>query len=156
LVDTLGIPVWVNDRADVAWAARAAGVHVGADDIPVARLRSAAPFACSIGVSVGNEREASAALAGDPDYWSIGSVYRTGSKLDAGTPIGPEGLSKLAGRAPEGMPIVAIGGITVERVPEVIGSGAGGVAVIGAIFLEPDPERAARRLRDAVDAGRGS
>jgi thiamine-phosphate diphosphorylase len=151
LGQALAVPLYLNDRADVAWAAGAAGVHVGADDLPAAALRATARPPFRIGVSVGTPAEAEAALHADPDYWSIGSVFPTPSKPDAGAPIGVEGFRRLAALAPAGMPVIAIGGITADRVAPVIGAGAAGVAVIGAIFGAVDIERAARRLRDAVD-----
>lgn len=154
LVERVAIPVYVNDRADVAWAAGAAGVHVGADDLPTARLRGASRPAFGVGVSVGNDREASEACAGAPDYWSVGSVHATAHKPDAGVPIGVTGFRRLAAMAPAGTPVIAIGGVTAERVPELMAAGAAGVAVIGAIFGAPDPADAARRLRAAIDRGR--
>ncbi|MDH3495491.1 MAG: thiamine phosphate synthase [Gemmatimonadota bacterium] len=154
LVKALTIPVMVNDRADVAWLAGAAGVHLGADDLPAARVRRHSPSPFAVGVSVGIPDEAAAVQSADVDYWSIGSVYATPSKPDAGAPIGAAGFRELASRAPRGMPCVAIGGITVERVPELRGAGVAGVAVIGAIFGAVDVERAARLLRDAMDAPR--
>jgi thiamine-phosphate pyrophosphorylase len=153
LIAAVRIPVWVNDRADVAWLAGAAGVHLGADDLPGDRVRTAAPRPTAIGVSVGTRAEAERARAAGADYWSLGSVYATGSKPDAGEPIGVEGFAALAALAPVGVPCVAIGGLTAERVAAVCAAGAGGVAVISAVFGAPDVEAAARRLRDAVDAG---
>ena len=155
LISRVRIPVWINDRADVALAAGAAGVHLGQDDLPPARLRGIAPPPFGVGVSVGNDAEAAAVADVAIDYWSIGSIYATPSKADAGEPIGTDGLSHLVRRAPRAMPIVAIGGITAERVTDVCAAGADGVAVISAVFGAPDPERAARRLRDAVDAATG-
>ncbi len=151
LVATLSIPVYVNDRADIALAAGASGVHVGADDSPPAAVRKIAPRAFRIGVSVGNELEATAARTADVDYWSIGSVYATGSKPDAGQPIGPSGFKRLAAIAPADMPIMAIGGVNQGNVTEIISSGAQGIAVISAIFGAPDVEMAARGLRTLVD-----
>lgn len=153
LVEALSVPVYVNDRADVAWAAGAAGVHLGAGDLTAARVRAAAPRPLLIGVSVGTEFEAQAVMDTAPDYWSVGSVYATPSKADAGAPIGIDGLRRLARRAPAEVPIIGIGGITAENVGEVIAAGAVGVGVIGAIFGASDPEQAARHLRDAIDAG---
>lgn len=152
LIAALGIPVWVNDRADVAWLAGAAGVHLGADDLPVDRVRARGPRPLGIGASVGSEREAAAARRALADYWSIGAIYPTPSKADAGAPIGVAGFRALAARAPAGLPCVAIGGITAERVRELRAAGAVGVAVIGAIFGAAEVERAARALRRAVDA----
>lgn len=156
LIAALRIPVYVNDRVDVAWLGGAAGVHLGPDDLPAGRLRGHALRPFRIGVSVGTLEEAETARRADPDYWSIGAIYRTPSKQDAGAPIGPTGFRRLAARAPGGMPCVAIGGITAERVPELRASGAAGVAVIGAIFGAPDVERATRALRRAVDASRAA
>jgi thiamine-phosphate pyrophosphorylase len=155
LMRALTIPVWVNDRADVAWLAGAAGVHLGADDLPADRVRAGAPHRLSIGVSVGTPPEADRARPFGADYWSLGSVYATASKPDAGAPIGIGGFARLAALAPAGVPCVAIGGVTVERIAELCAAGARGVAVISGMFGAPDVERAARRLRDAIDAGLG-
>ena len=77
LVRTLSIPVCVNDRIDVALAAGAAGVHLGADDLPVVRARVLGPPPFAIGVSVGDAREAALAREGTPDYWSVGNPGRS-------------------------------------------------------------------------------
>ncbi len=150
----LTVPFYLNDRADVAWAAGADGVHVGAADLPAAALRAVAPRPFRIGVSVGTPAEAEAARRSDPDYWSVGSVFATATKPDAGAPIGIAGFRALAALAPAGMPVIGIGGMTAERAGDLIRAGARGVAVISAIFAAADIERAARALRDAVDAAR--
>jgi thiamine-phosphate pyrophosphorylase len=148
----LPVPVWVNDRADVALAAGASGVHLGADDLPPAAVRALAGDALRVGVSVGTAEEAEAALRAPAHYWSIGSIYGTTTKPDAGAPIGIEGFRRLASLAPEAMPVVAIGGITAENAGDVIAAGAVGVAVSGGVFGAGDVRRAARRVRDAIDA----
>jgi thiamine-phosphate pyrophosphorylase len=148
----LTIPVWVNDRADVALAAGACGVHVGTGDIPPAAVRAFAGDRLQVGVSVGDEAEAAAARAAAADYWSIGALYATGTKPDAGTPIGPARFRALAALAPEGMTTIAIGGIGVENVAEVLAAGAHGVAVSQAVFAAGDVRRAAQSLRDVIDA----
>lgn len=145
----LSVPLYVNDRADVAWAAGAAGVHLGQDDMPAAPLRALLPPPFRIGISVGSPDEAR--VAGAADYWSVGPVYRTATKPDAGDPLGPAGFADLARLAPPGMPVIAIGGITAANVGAVMAAGAHGVAAIGAIFGGPDIERATREIRDAVD-----
>lgn len=147
----LSVPLYVNDRADVAWAARAHGVHVGAEDLPAEALRPAAPQGFVIGVSVGSPAEAAAARRAEADYWSIGSVFATATKPDAGLPIGITGFHALAALAPAGMPVIGIGGITADNAGDLVRAGAHGVAVISAIFAAGDIERAARQLRDAVD-----
>jgi thiamine-phosphate pyrophosphorylase len=151
LVRAVSVPVYVNDRADVAWAAGANGVHVGPDDLPAAELRAIAPRPFLIGVSLGTEGEAEAVRGADVDYWSIGSLFRTATKPDAGEPIGLEGLQSLARLAPRGVPVVGIGGIDASNAAAVIGAGASGVAVISAVFAAADVVRATRQIRDAVD-----
>jgi thiamine-phosphate diphosphorylase len=146
------VPVYVNDRADIALAAGAHGVHVGAEDLTPSAVRDLAGDALRVGVSVGNEEEAARALVEAADYWSIGSVFATGTKPDAGDPIGTEGFRVLADHAPEGMTVIAIGGITADNVAMVMGAGAEGVAVSRGIFGAPDPESSARAIRKAVDA----
>ncbi len=151
LVAALSIPVYVNDRADVALAASATGVHIGTEDIPPALVRGFAANRCRIGVSVGTTDEAGAALEVDVDYWSIGSIYATASKSDAGAAIGIAGFKKLARLAPAGMPVIAIGGIDASNTRLVLEAGAHGVAVIRAVFGATDVERSTRKLRDIVD-----
>ncbi len=146
LVARVPVPVIVNDRADIALACGAAGVHVGPDDIPAAAIRRIAPPGFLIGVSVGSESEISNAAGGD--YTGIGPVYGSLSKLDAGNAIGLLGFAHLADAA--GLPAVAIGGITTATAADVMAAGASGIAVIAAIFGASDPEAAARSLRRAI------
>ncbi len=148
------IPVYVNDRADVAVLAGAAGVHLGADDLPASGIRTVAPRPVRVGVSVGTAAEADRALRADADYWSIGPFYHTPTKTDAGPALGAAGFQRLASLAPKHIPVVAIGGITPVNVTEVLDAGADGVAVIGAIFAAPDVTAAARILRDRLDSWR--
>jgi thiamine-phosphate pyrophosphorylase len=146
LVRAVGVPVIVNDRADVAIAAGAAGVHLGADDVPASVIRRIAPEGFIIGVSVGNDAEV--ANSAGADYAGIGPFFATGSKSDAGHPIGPEGFSRLAALA--GLPAVAVGGVTAENAAIPMAAGATGIAVIGGVFGSGDPAGAARRLRSAI------
>ena len=142
------VPLVVNDRADVALAAGAAGVHVGVDDLAPALLRRVVPPGFIIGASVGDDDEV--ARSEGADYVGIGPVYGTGSKADAGAAIGPARFAELAARC--ALPAVAIGGITSDRVAEVMTAGASGVAVISALFGASDPTQAARAIRSALDA----
>lgn len=146
LIAALPVPVIVNDRADVALAAGAAGVHVGADDLPVAALRRIAPAGFIIGASVGSEEEAERAAGAD--YVGIGPVYGTASKADAGDAIGVEGFTRLLARCRA--PAVAIGGIDASNAGAVISAGARGIAVIRAVMRAPAPEEAARAIRSAI------
>ena len=142
------VPLIVNDRADVALAADADGVHVGVDDLSPALLRRIVPEGFIIGASVGSDDEVERSEGAD--YVGIGPVYATGSKPDAGSEIGPERFAELARRC--GLPAVAIGGISVETTPAVLAVGASGIAVISALFGSADPTRAALDLRAALDA----
>jgi len=142
------VPLIVNDRADVALAADADGVHVGVDDLSPALLRRIVPAGFIIGASVGSDDEVERSAGAD--YVGIGPVFATGSKADAGAAIGAARFAELAARC--ALPAVAIGGISAERVPEVLSVGADGIAVISSLFGAPDPTLAARALRSALDA----
>ncbi len=149
-----GVPLIVNDRLDVALAIEAEGVHVGHDDMPPAIARRLIGPDRILGVSPETLTEARQAERDGADYLGVGDVYGTPSKPDAGTPIGIEGLTEVVGAV--SIPVVAIGGITPGNVGAVIEAGAAGVAVISAIVAAPDPEGAARRLREIISAKRKS
>ena len=146
IVSRVPVPVIVNDRADIALAAGAAGVHVGEADLPVSAIRRFAPPNFIIGASLGGDAEL--ANAKDADYVGIGPLFTTGSKGDAGKAIGIEGFRKLAELS--GRPALAVGGLTAARAAQVMAAGAAGVAVINAIFKSDDPERAARSIAAAI------
>src|SRR3982751_1864170 len=146
IVTAVAVPVIVNDRADIALAAGAAGVHVGEADLPVAAGRRFAPAGFIIGASLGGDTELpNAKLA---DYVGIGPIYGTDSKGDAGTAIGVAGFKRLVALCD--LPAVAIGGISAETAPQLIAAGAVGIAVINAIFRGDDPENATRALAAAI------
>src|SRR5712671_3053908 len=126
LVAALSVPVLVNDRVDIALAAGAAGAHLGWDDLPLDSLRPHVPAGFLLGISVGSADEAARAPA-TADYWSVGPCFATPSKHDAGAPLGPEGFAGLTRLAPEGTPVIAIGGITSTNARSVIDAGAAGV-----------------------------
>ncbi len=150
LVAALPVLVLVNDRADIALAAGAAGAHLGWDDPPLEALRSRVPAGFLLGMSVGSSEEAARAAATSADYWSVGPCFATPTKRDAGPPLGPNGFAALARLAPEGVPVIGIGGITAANAPELVRAGAMGVAVIGAVLSAPEPETAARALTAAL------
>ena len=141
------VPLVINDRLDVALAAGAAGVHLGADDLPVAPARRITPPGFVIGTSVGCNAEV--ANSRGADYVGIGPVFATGSKSDAGAAIGSGELERLATLC--ALPAVAIGGIAASNVREVMLAGVHGVAAISAVFSTGDPEAAARSLRRAME-----
>lgn len=150
LVAALPVPVLVNDRADIALAAQAAGAHLGWEDPPLEALRPHLPAGFLLGLSVGSSDEADRAAAISADYWSVGPCYATPTKRDAGPPLGPEGFAALAVRAPEGTPVIGIGGITSRNAGAIVRAGAAGVAVIGSVLSAREPETAARALRVAL------
>ena len=140
------VPVIVNDRADIALAAGAAGVHVGEADLPVVAIRRFAPANFIIGASLGSDTElANAKVA---DYVGIGPVFGSDSKGDAGGAIGVDGFERLAAMVE--VPALAVGGITADRALQIIVHGAIGVAVINSIFRAADPELATREIADAI------
>jgi thiamine-phosphate pyrophosphorylase len=152
LIGAVDVPVYVNDRVDVARAAGAHGAHLGSDDLPVEGIEAALGPSLALGVSVGSEAEAAAVRAVDAQYWSLGPFYGTRTKSDAGVPLGQSGFQRLAALAPPDLPIIAIGGIDHGNLAGVLEAGAVGVAVIRAIFGADDVERTTRRMRDVLDA----
>jgi len=142
------VPFFVNNRPDIAFLLSADGVHIGQDDLPLEAMRKLVGPRI-VGVSVGNEEELKRVLDKDFDYISFGSIFKTPTKPDAGEPIGIENLKKLCELAGD-VPKIAIGGITLENVKEVMEAGVDGVAVSSAIMKAQDPEETARRFRDII------
>ena len=142
------VPLLVNERADVALAAGAQGVHLNVDGIPPAALRRVVPPGFIIGASVGDEPECSRATGAD--YVGIGPVFAAAGGTGSGGAIGVARFSVLARQC--GIPAVAIGGISAANVRTVMSAGASGVAVISALFSSADPTQAARDLRAVLDA----
>ena len=135
-----GVPLIVNDRLDIALEVGADGVHLGQGDLVAeARQRLGAG---TLGVSVGDEHEASTAAEAGADYLGV-TVFATATKRDA-EPVGLDGLERIA-TATE-LPVVAIGGITAATVRAVLEAGASGVAVVSAVGAAPDPVAATRAL----------
>ncbi len=140
--------VIVNDRADIALACGAHGVHGGAGDLPVAVLRELLGPDSLVG---GTARDPDTALRHQADgasYVGVGPVYATATKAGLPEPLGPAGVEKVA--AAVDIPVIAIAGITVARVPELLKAGAHGVAVIGAVAHAPDPAAATAELLEAL------
>ena len=147
LLGALRVPLFVNDRLDVALAVGAAGVHLGPDDIPVPMARRIVPAGFLVGASVGSAAEAGqGALA---DYWGVGPLRGTATKADAGSAIGADGFAQIVRLAPKGVPCVAIGGVLPEDVNQVLDAGGAGVAVVRGILGEEDVETAARKYAGA-------
>jgi thiamine-phosphate pyrophosphorylase len=148
------IPVLINDRVDVALASGADGVHVGQTDMTVEDARRLLGRDAVIGLSVKTVGQAETAPIDLIDYVGVGGVFATASKDNPEAPIGTDGLARIAGifrrRAP-GFPLCAIAGIDAGNAAVAVAAGADGVAVISALSLKPDPEGAARELREVVD-----
>ena len=147
-----GVLLVVTDRVDVALAVGADGVHVGDEDMPVALARRLLGPQAIIGVSVATPEQAQAAAREGASYVSASAVFPTPSKADAGEPIGLAAVRAI--RAAVGLPLLAIGGITVHNVGEVIAAGADGVAVISAVTEAEDMAQATAALRQAVREAR--
>ena len=141
------VDLYVNDRVDVALAARAAGarvagVHLGQSDLPAAAARRILWPGALIGVSVVDDDTLRAVEAAD--YLGIGPLRDTATKPDAERALGRTGVAALARAAT--VPAVAIGGISAADLPRLRADGLAGAAVVSAICAAADPERAARDL----------
>jgi thiamine-phosphate pyrophosphorylase len=134
----------INDRLDVALAAGADGVHLGPDDLPLAAARRIAPAEFVIGVSCDDPDRARTLEAEGASYIGCGAVFGTTTKDVGGERIGPARVAAVAHAV--AIPVVAIGGITAENAHELQGTGAAGVAVVGAVMAAADPEAAVERL----------
>lgn len=145
------IPLIVNNEARLAAAVRAEGVHVGQGDMPPAAVREIVGRGCEIGLSITELAQVEALLRlprGLVDVIGIGPVYNArATKADAADELGVEGLKAIVA-ATLPMRNVAIGGITLERAPEVIAAGAQGLAIVSALSRVADPQAAARRFKE--------
>jgi thiamine-phosphate pyrophosphorylase len=139
----------INDRADVA-ALLGAGLHLGQDDLPPMLARRVAPAALT-GFSTHNELQAARGAREPVDYLAIGPVFGTATKENPDPVVGLDGVKRV--RALTHLPLVAIGGITVDTVAEVIAAGADSVAVIGDLMPAEMTETALRgRMRQWIEA----
>ena len=138
----------VNDRADVARLCGADGVHVGQDDLPVEDARRIVGPEAIVGVSTHDAAQIAAAAQTSATYLAVGPIYATATK-DTG--YSARGLDLVRQAAATGRPVVAIGGITLERAREPIEAGASAVAVISEL-LRGDPADMVRRFRRRLNA----
>jgi len=149
------VPLVINDRADVAFAAAAHGVHLGQDDLPIEDARRLLGPQAIIGLSIKTLDQALRAPVEHLDYACIGGVFATTSKDNPDPPIGLTGLKSilaaLRSRSRD-LPIGAIAGIEASNAGATIAAGADGVAVISALSAAVDPQRAARELHAIVEA----
>jgi thiamine-phosphate pyrophosphorylase len=135
-----GATVIVNDRADIARMSNAGGIHVGQEDLTPAEVRAiAGPIL--VGLSTHDQEQVAQGLRSTADYLAVGPIFGTATK-DTG--YDARGLGFVRNAAGRGKPIVAIGGITLDRAPSVIAAGAASVAVITDLLTGGDPETRAR------------
>ena len=160
-VHAAGARVIINDRADIARLSGADGVHVGQDDLSVEDARRIVGPDAIVGLSTHDEGQIDAAARTSATYIAVGPIYGTSTKETGYSPRGLDlvrraarTLGQSSGRA--GRPVVAIGGITLDRAPEVLAAGAASVAVISEL-LQEDPEKMVRafcrRLDEAAPQG---
>jgi thiamine-phosphate pyrophosphorylase len=139
-----GAVFFVNDRADLAYLAGASGVHVGQDDLNPDDARSVLGPGKWIGVSTHNLEQFGAALDTSADYIAVGPIFATSTKENPDPVVGTALLKHI--RALTEKPIVAIGGITLDRAREVVEAGADSVAIVSDILRAPDPVERARQF----------
>lgn len=150
------VPLIINDRPDIAKEAGADGVHVGLSDMGIEKAREFLGDGFIIGGSAHNVKEALAAQEAGADYIGCGAVFGSRTKKDV-TKLPAAELKRICGSVR--IPVVAIGGIRLENVEELAGTGADGVAVISALFGAEDKEAAVReflRLTKKLKAEGGS
>ena len=153
VLDPHDVPLIVNDRADVAHAARAAGCHVGQSDLPAEAARAILGPDAILGVSIDAVPQAGVLDPSLVDYIAYGPFAATATKADAGGPIGADGLAAVR-KQKITLPLIAIGGIDARNVAKAVRAGADGIAVVSAIMAAADPEAASRELRGAIDAAK--
>lgn len=146
-----GARLIVNDRVDLAVAVEADGVHLGQDDLPPERARPLLRPGMILGVSTHSPEQARAAQAAGADYVAVGAMFPTATKPEFEL-VGPDLVRKLRGEIR--VPLVGIGGITLDNVAQVIRAGADAVAVISGVCGADDPRAATRRFLDAIAAAR--
>lgn len=147
-----GAAFLVNDRVDVALVTGADGAHIGQADLPCREARRILPRPQILGISAGTRDEARRAQREGADYVGVGPVFATATKPDAGEPLGLKVLEKIASSV--SIPVVAIGGITLENVTGVFGAGASGAAVVSAIVCAEEMTAAARAFKRRITEAR--
>jgi thiamine-phosphate pyrophosphorylase len=146
LVRALGVPVLVHDRADVAIAAGAAGVHLSPDEMAPAVVRGVVPEQMLVGTSIGSA--ADIGVSRSADYVSIGPVFSRGTRERGIAALGVEQFAQLARMV--GVPVVAVGGINAANARSVLDAGAAGVAVIMGAYAKSEAAQAIHELRGAI------
>jgi len=143
-----GVPLWINDRADLAMLCEADGLHLGQTDLSPADARRLVGGRMELGLSTHSLAQAREAAALDVSLLGFGPLFETTSKLNPDPEVGPRGLAEVLRVIHK--PVVAIGGINSANVAQVAALAPAYVAVIGAVCGAPDPEAAARELVAAL------
>lgn len=138
-----GAQVFINDHWQIAIAADAYGVHLGQEDLDTADIEALRSVGIRLGLSTHTPTELARAKAVQPSYLAIGPIYPTTLKVMPYEPVGLESLQEWTKQAAP-YPVVAIGGISLERMPGVLACGVDGVAVVSAVTLAADPHQAAQ------------
>ncbi len=148
ITDRYHIPFVIDDDVEIAMEVDADGVHVGQDDMSLAQARRMLGDDKIIGVSAHNVEEARKAQEGGADYLGVGACFSTSTKKDT-QDVSKEELKKITGAVE--IPVVAIGGISRDKIALLSGCGIAGTAVVSAIFAQDDPKSAAKQLREEVE-----
>ncbi|WP_369139415.1 thiamine phosphate synthase [Modestobacter versicolor] len=143
-----GTTCLVNDRVDVALAVGAHGTHLGAGDLPLAAARRVAGPGHLLGGTAREPELARRLVAEGADYLGVGPAWPTTTKTGLPDALGPAGIRAVADAVD--VPVIAIGGVTADRVAELLAAGATGVAVVGAVSGAADPGAATRELLQAL------
>ena len=148
LCERFGVPLLINDNVNVALRSGADGVHLGQDDLPLQEARKMLGPNKIIGISTHTVEEAMEAEQGGADYVGVGSVFATQTKLDANV-LSIDYIREICQAV--NIPVVAIGGIKKENMDVLRNTGVAGIAVVSAIFGQPDIEIATLRLKEYAD-----
>lgn len=148
LCERFGVPLLINDNVNVALRSGADGVHLGQDDLPLQEARKMLGPNKIIGISTHTVEEAMEAERGGADYVGVGSVFATQTKLDANV-LSIDYIREICQAV--NIPVVAIGGIKEENMDVLRNTGVAGIAVVSAIFGQPDIEMATLRLKEYAD-----
>lgn len=140
-----GVPLIINDNVNVALKSGADGVHVGIEDMPIDEIRRTVPDSFIIGATCKTVEQAQSAERLGADYMGVGAVFPSPTKKNA-VRITREQLKEIC--ASVSIPAVAIGGITLENVDELMGGGMSGIAVVSAVFSADDIQKAASLLKE--------
>ncbi|MCK5708225.1 MAG: thiamine phosphate synthase [Candidatus Aureabacteria bacterium] len=136
----------INDSLDIAQAVDADGVHLGQDDIPLKTARKILGKDKIIGITVYNEEDAKTAIEESADYIALAPIFKTTTKLDVKAPIGITLIKKI--KSFSKIPLIAIGGITIDNSKSVIEAGADGICAISAIITKDDVKSEIMKFQD--------